>query len=73
MKPGPTTDGGAGEGPSPPAAPPLSPCVRICVLDASRRSCTGCGRTVDEIARWWSLSDAEKRAVLARLAAARGC
>lgn len=72
MKPGPATNGGAPEDAARPAAPPLSPCVRICVLDASRRSCTGCGRTVDEIARWWNMSDTEKRAVLARLAAVRG-
>lgn len=48
-------------------APPLSPCIRVCELDRERRRCTGCRRTVDEIARWWGMSDAEKRAVLAQL------
>lgn len=55
--------------PRPPAAPPLSPCVRICVMDAERRYCTGCRRTLDEIAGWWTMSDERKRAVLGDLPA----
>jgi predicted Fe-S protein YdhL (DUF1289 family) len=51
----------------PPPGPPLSPCIRVCVLDEARRTCTGCRRTVGEIARWWSMRDDEKRAVLAAL------
>lgn len=55
----------------PPArlGPPLSPCVRVCVMDAARRYCTGCRRTLSEIARWWTMRDDEKRAVLAALPA----
>ena len=34
---------------------PLSPCVKVCVLDSGNR-CTGCLRTVGEIAAWTSLS-----------------
>lgn len=30
--------------------------------------CAGCGRTLDEIARWRTMSTTEKLAVLARLA-----
>jgi uncharacterized protein len=45
---------------------PASPCINICVLDADRR-CTGCGRTVDEIARWGRMSASEQWAVIARL------
>jgi uncharacterized protein len=40
--------------------------MNICVLDADR-CCTGCGRTVDEIARWGRMSAAEQWAVIARL------
>lgn len=47
--------------------PPQSPCIRVCELDANRTQCTGCRRTVDEIARWATMSDDEKRAVLAAL------
>jgi hypothetical protein len=40
--------------------------MNICVLDADR-CCTGCGRTLDEIARWGGMSAAEQWAVIARL------
>jgi predicted Fe-S protein YdhL (DUF1289 family) len=40
--------------------------MNICVLDAAR-VCTGCGRTLDEIARWGRMSAAEQWAVIARL------
>ena len=46
-----------------------SPCIKICVMDAERRYCAGCYRTLDEIARWGSMSDAEQAAVIAQLPA----
>jgi hypothetical protein len=51
-------------------AGPASPCTNVCVLDAGRR-CTGCGRTIDEIAGWGRMSAPEQWAVVARLEAAR--
>ena len=48
------------------AAGPTSPCLNICVLDA-QRVCVGCGRTLDEIARWGRMSAAEQWSVIARL------
>lgn len=45
-----------------------SPCLQICRLDPNRTLCVGCGRTLDEIARWSSMSDAERLAVWERLA-----
>jgi predicted Fe-S protein YdhL (DUF1289 family) len=42
----------------------ISPCIRLCVMDAETGLCLGCGRTLDEIARWSSLSDAERQAVM---------
>ena len=45
---------------------PASPCMNICVLDASR-TCIGCLRTLDEIARWGRMSAAEQWQVIARL------
>jgi len=45
-----------------------SPCISICVLDASQSYCTGCGRTLREIAAWTDMSADEKRAVVASLA-----
>jgi predicted Fe-S protein YdhL (DUF1289 family) len=47
--------------------PVRSPCVSICVLDpAGTNVCTGCGRTLDEVAAWSQLSNAERREVVAR-------
>ena len=46
-----------------------SPCLKICVVDPSAKSCTGCGRTLAEIARWTSLSDAERRQIMSELPA----
>lgn len=37
-----------------------SPCRRLCQLSA-RRVCTGCGRTVDEIAGWRSMTVQQKQ------------
>ena len=44
-----------------------SPCVKICVLDPVTDLCTGCGRTLDEIAAWSDLSDEEHRRIMAEL------
>ena len=43
---------------------PSSPCIKICVLDSQSGWCVGCGRTLDEIAGWGSLSEAERLAVM---------
>jgi hypothetical protein len=44
-----------------------TPCVKICTLDARSGLCLGCGRTVDEIARWIEMSEAERDRVIAEL------
>ena len=45
---------------------PPSPCVKVCSLD-ERGYCTGCLRTVEEIARWSTLSAAEQWQVIAAI------
>jgi predicted Fe-S protein YdhL (DUF1289 family) len=50
---------------------PASPCLGICLMDPRTRTCRGCLRTIDEIARWPDASPAEKRAILGRLAERR--
>lgn len=40
-------------------------------MDAARGLCTGCWRTLDEIARWGSMSDTERQAVTTALPARR--
>ncbi len=52
--------------------PLASPCVKICVLDAAGAFCTGCGRTLDEIARWSALSDERRLAIMGELGARLG-
>lgn len=58
--------------PAGPAATPVpSPCINICRMDERSGLCEGCARTLDEIAVWSLLDEAEKRAVLAELAQRR--
>lgn len=45
----------------------LSPCTKVCVIDPASRLCKGCARSLDEIARWGSFSDAERSAIMAGL------
>ncbi|MDZ7813112.1 MAG: DUF1289 domain-containing protein [Ideonella sp.] len=44
-----------------------SPCIGVCRMDPNTALCTGCARTLDEIAAWSKLSPAERSAVLAEL------
>ena len=44
-----------------------TPCEKICLLDEASGLCRGCGRSLDEIARWSGYSDAERRRVMAEL------
>lgn len=42
--------------------PVPSPCISVCRMDAVTGFCEGCFRTLDEIAGWGMLRDADKRA-----------
>ncbi|MBR9864094.1 MAG: DUF1289 domain-containing protein [Rhodobacteraceae bacterium] len=44
-----------------------SPCVKICVVHPEARLCIGCHRTIDEIAQWSKMSDADRARVKAEL------
>ncbi len=44
-----------------------SPCVKVCTLDARSKQCLGCGRTIEEIARWTAMSAAERARVMREL------
>ncbi len=48
-----------------------SPCISICAIDQVTGLCAGCLRTLDEIAVWSVLDDAEKRAVWIEIEARR--
>ncbi|MEQ1689934.1 MAG: DUF1289 domain-containing protein [Gemmatimonas sp.] len=43
-----------------------SPCIKVCQLDLAGR-CRGCGRTLDEIARWSTMPTDERVAVNRRV------
>jgi predicted Fe-S protein YdhL (DUF1289 family) len=49
------------------AVPVPSPCVNICKIDPYTSVCHGCRRTLDEIAAWSRLGDADKRLVWQQL------
>jgi uncharacterized protein len=46
-----------------------SPCIKVCTLDAASGRCLGCGRTVDEIARWSAMSATERARIMDALPA----
>jgi len=52
-----------------------TPCTKICTMDSRTRLCLGCGRTIDEIARWGTMGAAERQRLMqelpARIATAR--
>ena len=41
-----------------------SPCINICKMNAANGLCTGCWRTLDEIAAWSRLADTARSAIL---------
>ena len=47
----------------------ISPCTKVCVMDAENRFCLGCARTLGEIASWGQMSDEERARVMAELPA----
>jgi uncharacterized protein len=49
--------------------PIASPCIRVCTMDPATDLCVGCGRTLAEIARWGTMSETERDAVMAALPA----
>jgi uncharacterized protein len=44
-----------------------SPCIKICVIDPVNKLCEGCGRSLTEIGQWTGLTEAERKAIMARL------
>ena len=44
-----------------------SPCIKVCVVHPEERICTGCLRTIDEIARWSRMEDAERAEIMEAL------
>lgn len=45
-----------------------TPCRQICAVDGRTGLCVGCGRTLEEIAAWSSLAEAQRQAIMRELA-----
>lgn len=41
-----------------------SPCVKICVVHPEARICTGCYRSIEEIAGWGRMSNDERASII---------
>ncbi|HEY2659847.1 MAG TPA: DUF1289 domain-containing protein [Caulobacteraceae bacterium] len=50
-----------------PPRPIATPCIKVCMVDGESGLCLGCYRTLSEIARWASLPDAERGAIIGEL------
>ena len=48
-------------------SPASTPCIRVCTLDPETGLCLGCGRTVEEIGRWFRLSEDQRLKIMAEL------
>lgn len=46
-----------------------SPCINVCVIEPASGECSGCRRTLQEIAAWASLDDEGRRRVIRELPA----
>jgi predicted Fe-S protein YdhL (DUF1289 family) len=44
-----------------------SPCIRVCTLDSETGLCEGCGRTREEITRWYRITEEERQQIMAEL------
>ena len=50
-----------------PVTPVSTPCIGVCRIASDSNTCTGCARTLDEIASWGSMTEDQRRAVMAQL------
>jgi predicted Fe-S protein YdhL (DUF1289 family) len=52
---------------SDPPRPIATPCIKVCVVDGESGLCMGCYRTLQEVAGWARMDDAERAAIMAAL------
>jgi hypothetical protein len=45
----------------------VTPCVKVCIVDGESGLCLGCYRTLGEVARWSSYSEADRDEIMAAL------
>jgi len=46
-----------------------TPCTKVCVVHPAQSLCIGCGRSLDEIARWVEFDAAERARIMTALPA----
>jgi uncharacterized protein len=44
-----------------------TPCIKVCEINSHTGICTGCNRTLDEIASWAGYTHAARRAIMQSL------
>ena len=44
-----------------------SPCIKLCIIHPETRLCTGCHRTLDEIAEWSRMTPEARRLIMSEL------
>ncbi|HWB44827.1 MAG TPA: DUF1289 domain-containing protein [Hyphomicrobiaceae bacterium] len=44
-----------------------SPCINVCVIDAVTGLCAGCGRSLEEIAGWRDMTEAQRDRIMREL------
>ena len=50
----------------------FSPCVGVCKILPGEKTCLGCFRTIEEIARWSSMTDEEREKIGEEILVMRG-
>lgn len=48
-------------------APVKTPCIKVCVVDPLSGLCIGCGRSLQEIGSWISMSAERRASIMAAL------
>jgi len=49
-----------------------SPCIKVCVVHPQARLCTGCLRSIDEIASWSRMAPEERTLIMEDLPTRKG-
>jgi hypothetical protein len=44
-----------------------TPCIKICAIDQASSLCAGCGRSLEEIARWGGMTEKQRQDVMRAL------
>ena len=49
-----------------------TPCINVCVIDATTGLCAGCNRSLQEIAGWSAMTDLERQRIMRELPTRQG-